>query len=55
MTHEHVYHLDRSCGVDVCIECRDHKRLVRCFCEWSADGGDGYAQLLAMGETIEEN
>ena len=52
--HEHVYRLDRSCGVDVCVECRDHKRLARCFCGWSANGGDGYAQLVEMGETIED-
>ena len=52
--HEHIYHLSKSCGVGVCVECDDHKGLARCYCGWSADGGDGYAQLVEMGEPIED-
>jgi hypothetical protein len=52
--HEHIYHLCESCGVGVCVECEDHKGLARCYCGWSADGGDGYAQLVEMGEPIED-
>ena len=43
-----------SCGVGVCDDCGHHQGLARCFCGWSASGGDGRAELVAMGETIEE-
>ena len=45
----------RYCGVWVCDnhECGDHDGLVRCYCGWSASGGNGYDELLACGETIE--
>ena len=52
--HEHTYQAARSCGVDVCTECRDHRGLARCFCGWAASGGDGYMELLELGETIED-
>jgi hypothetical protein len=52
--HVHAYRVDRSCGVDVCDECREHKGLARCFCGWSRGGGDGYAELVELGERIEE-
>ena len=42
-----------DCGAKVCDECGDHQGLARCFCGWARDGGDGYQQLLEMGETIE--
>lgn len=45
--------LSRGCGVWVCDTCGHHKGLARCFCGWSADGGDGRQELIAMGETIE--
>ncbi len=48
----HNYDFNRHCGVQVCYECRDHKGLVRCYCGWAASGGDGHAELIAMGETI---
>jgi hypothetical protein len=51
--HEHEYVFSRSCGCKVCVICDHHKGLARCFCGWAADGGDGYQQLLEMGETIE--
>lgn len=43
----------RSCGAFVCESCDHHVGLVRCYCGWSADGDDGYAQLLEAGEQIE--
>ena len=52
--HEHDYLFMSGCGVEVCMDCDDHKGLARCYCGWSANGGDGYAQLSDMGETIEE-
>ncbi len=47
------YEWDNSCGAKVCIKCEHHQGLARCFCGWAADGGDGYRQLLDMGEQIE--
>ncbi len=44
----------RGCGVRICDECGDHKGLARCFCGWSASGGDGRRELEDMGETIDE-
>lgn len=46
---------DRYCGAYVCTACGNHIGLVRCYCGWSASGGDGRAELVEMGETIEEN
>jgi len=43
----------RQCGVLVCDACDSHKGLVRCYCGWAESGGDGYAELEEMGETIE--
>jgi hypothetical protein len=37
----------------VCDDCDHHNGLTRCYCGWSESGGDGYAELLADGETIE--
>ena len=54
--HEHVYELVRACGVYVCIECDDHKGLERCYCGWSKTyPGQGYRELIEMGEQIEED
>ena len=53
--HVHDYHLSRTCGVDVCNTCRDHKGLARCFCGWSRSGGDGYRELVEMGEQVEDD
>jgi hypothetical protein len=52
---QHAYNFSRSCGADVCMECGDHKGLARCFCGWSSSGGDGYKELVDMGEQIEED
>jgi len=46
------HHYQRGCGVWVCIECKGHEGLVRCFCGWAADGGDGRAQLRERGEIL---
>lgn len=50
--HRHEYLFSRYCGARVC-GCGDHKGLARCFCGWSASGGDGRRELIEMGETIE--
>ena len=47
------WEFSRNCGAWVCV-CGWHNGLARCYCGWSASGGDGYAELVAMGETIEE-
>ena len=42
----------RACGAYVCDTCGAHVGLARCFCGWSASGGDGRQELIDMGETI---
>jgi hypothetical protein len=44
-----------SCGAYVCATCDKHIGLTRCYCGWSESGGDGYQELLEMGETIEDD
>ena len=44
---------DNTCGVAVCDSCGNHKGLARCYCGWSASGGDGYRELQEMGEQID--
>ncbi len=44
--------LNRYCGAYVCA-CGNHIGLARCYCGWSASGGNGYRELEEMGETIE--
>ena len=51
---QHDYEPNRYCGVHVCGKCDDHKGLARCYCGWSQSGGDGYRELIEMGERIEE-
>ena len=56
--HEHMF--SRHCAADVCFHCNDHlsiggDHIDRCYCGWSRYGDDGYAELLEMGETIEED
>jgi hypothetical protein len=43
------------CGAYVCDGCEYHDGLARCYCGWSASGGNGRQELEAMGETIEED
>jgi hypothetical protein len=43
------------CGVMVCTECDNHQGLVRCYCGWAASGGDGRAELLEMGEVVDDD
>lgn len=50
----HEFVRSPSCGVNVCVDCRYHEGLARCFCGWSLSGGDGYRELIEMGETIED-
>ena len=54
MNHEHDYEWSRYCGVDVCVFCDHHKGLARCYCGWAASGGNGYMELIEMGEIIDE-
>ncbi len=44
---------NNSCGALVCDDCGSHWGMARCFCGWSASGGDGLAELEEMGENIE--
>lgn len=44
----------RYCAAFVCEDCGAHVDLVRCYCGWSASGGNGREELEEMGETIEE-
>lgn len=45
----------RYCGVPVCDRCGEHRGLERCYCGWSRTSpGRGRAELIEMGETIEE-
>jgi hypothetical protein len=50
--HEYPDKMSRTCGAFICIHCGWHKGLVRCFCGWSASGGDGRRELIEMGETL---
>ena len=49
----HSYEWSNYCGSKVCLSCNDHKGLARCYCGWSKNAGNGYSQLVEMGETIE--
>lgn len=51
---EHEYLFDGYCGAYVCVNCDDHMSLARCYCGWSASGGDGRAELEDMGEVIDD-
>jgi len=51
--HKHEYIFLNECGADVCMDCNDHKGLARCYCGWSDVGGNGYYELLDLGEQIE--
>lgn len=46
-------YLSGYCGAYVCSSCSSHVGLSRCYCGWSADGGDGRRQLEDCGETID--
>ena len=51
--HQNAVYFSSYCGADVCDLCGHHQKLARCFCGWAADDGNGYQQLIDMGETIE--
>ena len=51
--HEHEYEFDMGCGAKVCYDCGDHEGLGRCYCGWAESGGDGYQELIDVGEQIE--
>jgi hypothetical protein len=51
--HQDTVTLARYCGAWVCNACGNHQGLYRCYCGWSASGGDGYRELIDEGETIE--
>jgi hypothetical protein len=48
-------YFERYCGAWVCAHCGKHVGLARCYCGWSARGGDGRAELVEMGENIDED
>jgi len=48
--HEHEFYFSSYCGVNICTICEFHKELARCYCGWSASGGDGYQELMEMGD-----
>jgi hypothetical protein len=53
---EHNYEFRRYCGAWVCTECGGHRDLARCYCGWSeTTPGQGYQELVEMGEQIEED
>jgi hypothetical protein len=51
----HTFVFSRYCGARVCEACGDHQGLDRCYCGWSRGGGDGRAELVDLGETIDED
>ena len=53
--HTHDYEMSRYCGVKVCYGCGEHKNLERCYCGWSRGGGNGYRELVEMGEQIKDD
>lgn len=50
---EHRFEWNRYCGAKVCLGCEEHEGLARCYCGWSAGGGNGRLELEEMGEVIE--
>lgn len=48
-------YFSRECGRFVCSRCHAHEGIVRCFCGWAASGGDGYRELIELGEHIEDD
>jgi len=48
--HSFPFSANRTCGVRICTECRQHEGLVRCFCGWNTppggleDDGDPYGE-----------
>jgi len=44
----------KYCAAYLCDSCSNHNGLARCYCGWSANGGDGRKELEEMGETIDE-
>lgn len=64
MLHVHEYEMkadgitrqiNRYCGAYVCLDCNDHEGLARCYCGWASDGGNGYQELIEMGENLDED
>ena len=50
-----IAYQNRQCGAYICGQCGKHVGLVRCFCGWAADGGNGRRQLEEMGEQIDDD
>lgn len=46
--------LSAYCGAYVCDTCDNHLSLSRCYCGWSQSGQDGRAELIDMGEVIDD-
>lgn len=43
----------KHCAAYVCESCDKHDGLARCYCGWSASGGNGRQELIDLGETID--
>jgi hypothetical protein len=48
-----VARYEKHCAAYVCDTCESHVGLARCYCGWSASGGNGRQELAELGETIE--
>lgn len=51
---------DRACAAHVCDKCGAHHINypsvgARCWCGWSASGGNGYRELIDMGECLDDD
>ena len=42
---DHYYEWSAYCGAQVCVGCKDHKGLARCYCGWN----------LLPGERLEDD
>ena len=50
LPHKHEYVFVDDCSSNVCMDCNSHQGLERCYCGWASSGGDGYKELLDLGE-----
>ena len=46
--------LSDYCGAYICGRCDKHVCLTRCYCGWSESGRDRRAELIEMGEVIDD-
>lgn len=51
---------EKACACFICATCDAHIssagfQLARCYCGWTPHGGDGRAELVELGENIEDD